>query len=82
MGSEYIYKNIAENYDIDKNCTVEKEEIDTLGVHSEKIKIDLKEFELLDGKYYFLIINSDFNIRIDFSIDNGNLDYNEPNIIM
>lgn len=45
------------------------------------MEIDFKEiYNLSDGKYYFLIFCSDFNIRIDFSIDNGILDYNKPYI--
>lgn len=55
--------------------------VNSLDGYTEEMKIDFnKIYNLFDGKYYLLIFCSDFDIRIDFIITNGNVDYKEPYI--
>lgn len=77
----YGYNKLIENSAISKSDTIQKETINSTEIYTEKMKINLKEiYSLSEGNYYLLIYCSDFNIRINFSILNNQLYYEEPSI--
>lgn len=78
---EYEYNKVSENYKNIKSDTIKRKIINSLDIYTEEIEIDFKQiYTLLDGKYYIVIFYPDFNIRIDFNINNNNVDYKEPYI--
>lgn len=77
-GFEYSYEEIDEQYNIDKIDTIKRDVIDSF---KEKVEINFSKIYNLDnGNYYLILINSDFNYRIDFQINDDKLTYNEPYI--